>query len=269
MKTIYLAAAAALALCAPALATPQGDPPGLNKGGDATAVGVGVGIGAAEANNVNLIDNRSNATGGNATATGGRADSSATVIAPVTTTDVNHNLQGQLQGQQQSSSSGVSGSGNSTNEIGVSTIGTGNVTEVGGQTAENTASNTVNVGGDVHEAQRRNPVASAYAAPLAIGGGVCAYTPVSGAGQFVSFGLSGSAAKIDKGCETRATADMFARLGMGYEACLIMVSQPAAVAALLDRASCLQPLDLTEAAPQPAPSVPVLQIAPEEAGERG
>lgn len=265
-------------------------------------------------NTLNAGDNRATATAGPSTssATGGRADANATLgnlnsfggdAAVVgsgnssnTNVDVNH-VTG-INGQQQtvrdsgnsssssgsSSNSDVTNSGNSANmvatNISVAPVGSGNSTTVGGQTASNAASNTVNVAGDTYisEAQKRAPVASAYAAPLAIGGGVCAYTPVSGAGQFVSFGLSGSGAKIDKGCETRATADMFARMGLNYEACLIMVSQPAAVRAGLKAEVCDRTLPVLvssdispsmSVAPVPVAPLPPLPPAPEAAGERG
>lgn len=280
-------------------------------GGDAQAgavgvgIGVGVGIAGAEA---------SAAAGANATNTliapisnDVRNDNRDTNVVGVDSRNTNANVngqdqgQGQLQGQQQ----GIVGSGNSSSSSGSSSSSdqdqtqgqsqSNDVRNAQGQTqsaasdqrqqqgidssisavgAGNTTDVTVEGDTVTYEAQKRTPVASAYSAPLSIGGGVCAYTPVSGAGQFVSFGLSGSAAKIDEGCERRATADVFARIGMTFEACQIMASAKYAVAAGI---VCTRPVVASYAppSPQPAPHVPATMlpipdpVLPKHDGERG
>lgn len=277
-------------------------------GGDAQAVGVGIGVGVgiagAEANAGAVAINGPN------TALGGQGGS---VIAPVTTTVApridtsvdtridnrdtnvvgvdsrNTNLNGQGQfiagSGNSSSSSGSSSSSDQTQaqtltDASTHTVTSANTATTGASTSGATSSSAGQtasyVDNSVYEAQKRNPVASAYAAPLSIGGGVCAYTPVSASGQFVTFGLSGSAAKIDQGCETRATADMFARMGMGYEACLIMVSQGPALRAGLTTESCVRPAPVAYVVTPPAePKPPVTMlpipdpVLPKHDGERG
>ena len=74
---------------------------------------------------------------------------------------------------------------------------------------------TVTVEGDRinYEAQKRAPVNTAYAAPISIGSGVCAYAPVSAGLSLIGGSGSVSGAKIDQGCERRANADVMARFG--------------------------------------------------------
>lgn len=126
----------------------------------------------------------------------------------------------------------------------------------------------------VYEAQKRNPVSSAYAAPLSIGSGVCMYTPVSASGQGITIGLSGSVAKRDDECERRSTADMFARVGMTYEACQIMAQAPHARAVGI---TCARPVAAQTLLPPPPaipPKVPATMLpipnpVPVNDGERG
>lgn len=205
MKSILLTAACAASLfAAPAYAAGNSNNNGPTKGGDTTVT------------NANANVNHNAGGTGIGVGHGGSAKQGQ--------------AQGQLQGQSQTASSDQSQGQIQSLDAHNSIYGNTTTASSAGQQA----SQTVTVAGD--EAQRRNPVSTAYAAPLTVGGGVCAYTPVSGSGQFVSFGLSGSGAKIDKGCERRATADMFARMGMKREACLIMMRDPQA--AFLGEKTC-------------------------------
>lgn len=141
-------------------------------------------------NSVKVDDHSVRATGGTSIAGGGDAASLS----------ASHATGG--------SSSAVGGNANATGGAGGSVSGSGNAdvdahsSATGGNASGQTAEQAVNIEGD--EAQRRNPVNTAYSAPVAIGGGVCMYTPVSGGAQSIVFGLSGSVAKRDKECERRA-----------------------------------------------------------------
>ena len=85
----------------------------------------------------------------------------------------------------------------------------------GGHVGDIAPSQSVNIEGDktVYEAQKRAPVNTAYAAPISIGSGVCAYAPVSAGLSLIGGSGSVSGAKIDQGCERRANADVMARFG--------------------------------------------------------
>lgn len=161
--------------------------------------------------------------------------------------------QGQEQSQGQSQSQSVNNSGNNVGTGGaggsasagasvgnVSTGASTSTASTGAVTNTNTNTNTTgastssanNSGSGnstvaiTHEAQRRNPVNTAYAAPVSIGGGVCAYTPASGGVSFIPFSGSLAGAKIDKGCERRANADVLARMGHQRLACELMLNNP-------------------------------------------
>lgn len=197
---------------------------------------------------------------------------SSTLVAPVTTTttDINTNGQQQGQGQQQglvdasthtsASTSGVANSGNSSNDNrsagGAATANDSSTHAATSSANSNGAGQTTSITTN-YEAQKRNPVSSAYAAPLQIGSLVCGMSKVSGALQLPGVGASGQVGTIDAGCERRSTADVFARLGLTYEACIIMVRDPVAVAAGLSAATCLRPVaPVAEVVAPPAPTVP-------------
>jgi hypothetical protein len=313
-KMIVSAAVAALLMGGVAHATPPGN---SNNSGDANATanaGASANAGAAAVavngpntntlvggtnlNTLNGGDNRATATVGNTTATGGNAANTNVIsVSPDirnTTTNVNGQDQGQQQGQlqgQQQSNVGINGqqqstsSGASSDQDQAQSLVDQSSHSASASTGASTSSASGNGAGQtttltqVYEAQKRAPVASAYAAPVAIGGGVCAYTPASGAFQAVSFGLSGGGAKIDKGCERRANADMFARLGMTKMSCELLMNN-AEVAATARRigmvctdmpVAVLEPTPvLAPAAPTPlANELPAPVTPPEKGTERG
>ncbi len=217
----------------------------------AVAGAVGIGGGAN-------VDVSNEARGGNAT--GGKAE---------TRVDV-----GQYQGQvlHTGNTSAYTGASTSNATTGPVTATTGPSSATGGNSS---GQSTSFVDNSVYEATKRS-AASAYAAPLQIGSLVCGMSKVSGSFQLPGAGASGSVGQIDAGCERRSTADVFARLGMGFEACLIMVADPVAVRAGITSAACR----VAPPAPAPAPApvvapVPTATMAPipnpvvVQDGERG
>jgi hypothetical protein len=305
-KMIVSAAVAALLMGSVAHATPPGN---SNNSGDANATanaGASANAGAAAVAGVvndsfnttvnNRVDNsvrvddhsiRNSATGGNA------ANTNVISVSPDirnTTTNVNGQDQGQLQGQQQSNV-GINGqqqstsSGASSDQDQAQSLVDQSSHSASASTGSSTSSANGNGAGQTttftqnYEAAKRAPVSSAYAAPVAISGGVCAYTPASGAFQSVSFGLSGGGAKIDKGCERRANADMFARLGMTKMSCELLMNnaEVAATARRIGMVCTDMPVAFVEPAPVLAPAAPAplanelpAPVTPPEKGtERG
>lgn len=193
---------------------------------EAHAGAVGIGGGAN-------VDVSNEARGGNAT--GGKAE---------TRVDV-----GQYQGQvlHTGNTSAYTGASTSNATTGPVTATTGPSSATGGNSS---GQSTSFVDNSVYEATKRS-AASAYAAPLQIGSLVCGMSKVSGAFQIPGAGASGSIGAIDQGCERRSTADVLARLGMHYEACLIMVSDPVARSVGLTTATCQREPEVV--APPPAP----------------
>lgn len=128
-------------------------------------------------------------------------------------------LQGQAQGQVANGGSARSNSGGNTLHNGSSsssgaTSNSGGNTMVGGaNTASQGQSTHVNVVGDTYQAQERNPVASAWAAPLTSGPNTCMGSS-SGGAQGVTFGLSFGTTWTDAGCEARFDANALNALGL-------------------------------------------------------
>lgn len=297
MKLLMFAASAALLACAlPAYATTPGNNGGGNggcgvgqqtngcggqggqggQGGDASAAAGAVAGAAAVAGVVNdsfnttvkvdhsvKVDDHSIKN----TATGGAGGSaSATGL----------NLQGQQQGQQQSTSSSASSDQTQAQALTDSSVHTqstqvGSASSANGNGAGQTTTFTQN-----YEATKRS-AASAYAAPLQIGSLVCGISKASLALQLPGAGASGQVGQIDQGCERRSVADVFARMGMTYEACVIMVRDPIAQAAGFTAATCVHPAPAVvfyEREPA-APAKPAATMAPipnpvvVQDGERG
>lgn len=176
----------------------------------------GCGVGATCSN--------SHATGGNAS--GGKAHSTAT---GGTATG------GNASGGIASANGGAGGAGGSGGIASSHSESMGGAGGSGGIASANSGSSSASVSGmttgdssatlTFHEAAIPQPAANtAYAPPYAIGGGVCAYTPVSLGFMARAFGLSGGGAVIDKGCERRANADMLARLGHNDLACALLMN---------------------------------------------
>lgn len=169
------------------------------QGGNGLGVGVGVGIAnaaaIAAANAAAAANSNATATGGNATATGGNARQGQ--------------AQGQQQGQQQSSRNRNTANG-----------GTGGqATATGGNSGGNTmTTGNVTVEGDkgdtyVAPAQERNPVATAYAAPLVSTNGTCMGSSSAG-GQGASIGLSFGTTWTDNNCDIRYDAEALRAAGL-------------------------------------------------------
>lgn len=194
-------------------------------------------------NSINGGDNR--ATVGNVTsssgpstssASGGRSDASSTLIAPVTTTDTNVN--GQQQGQiansdqDQRQSSSTSTSTNQSQALSDSSVHTQSTTASTGASTSSASGNgagqTTTFTQNYEAADIPKPsVNTAYAAPSVVGGGVCAYTPFSAGLSLRIVSGSASGAIIDKGCESRANADVLARLGYTAQAVALLMQNEA------------------------------------------
>ncbi|WP_157667558.1 histidine kinase [Comamonas serinivorans] len=78
-----------------------------------------------------------------------------------------------------------------------------------------TQANSMTVNGDtvMYEAQARNPVATAYAAPLAASNGTCMGSTSAGA-QGVSFGISFGSTWTDPSCDMRYDAEALRAAGL-------------------------------------------------------
>lgn len=119
--------------------------------------------------------------------------------------------QGQLQGQQQGQ---VATGGNSSSTSGASSNSGGNTMVGGANTSTQANTTNVSVAGDTvtYQAQERNPVNTAYAAPLAASNGTCLGS-ASGGLQTVAVGVSFGSTKIDEGCDARYDAIALNQLG--------------------------------------------------------
>lgn len=140
------------------------------------------------AGNTQIIGNGNNSPGSNSpslTANGGKASahssSSSSATANSRNTNVNRQYQGQVQGQSQRSTSSVRSSGNSSNSY-------------------------------VAEAQARNPVSTAFAAPLVAADDTCMGSSSAG-GQGVGFGLSLGTTWHDEDCVRRKDARELHNMG--------------------------------------------------------
>ena len=189
-----------------------------NAASTATDVGVGVGVRVG----VGYGGSGGSATGGTSSATGGSVTGSGNSTASVSNSGNAHVattvMQGQQQGQaqQQAAYGGAGGSASSTSS-----------SSSGGNTlAASTGSMTVSVGGDTYQAQARNPVASAWAAPLAASNGTCMGSTSAGA-QGVTIGLSVGTTWTDENCNARYDAIAIKALGHERAAWARLCQQPA------------------------------------------
>lgn len=145
-------------------------------------------------------------------------------------------LQGQLQGQAQgqvanggsarSNSGGNTLSNGSSSSSGASSTSSSGGNTLTGGTQSATQANAVTVNGDTvtYQAQQRDPVASAWAAPLTSGSNTCMGSS-SGGAQGVTFGVSFGTAWQDDNCNARYDAQALNSLGL----------RPAAIARLCQR----------------------------------
>ena len=133
----------------------------------------------------------------------------------------NTNLQGQLQGQAQGQQQGqgqaqgqIANGGSASSSSGASsTSNSGGNTMMGGS-QHSTQANSVTVTGDTvtYQAQQRDPVASAWAAPLAASNGTCMGSTSAGA-QGVTIGVSFGTTWTDSGCDARYDAIALQQIG--------------------------------------------------------
>lgn len=123
-------------------------------------------------------------------------------------------LQGQAQGQGQSQVAN-GGSASSSAVIGNTTNNSGGNTMTGGDQA-NSQSTTI-----THEAQARNPVNTAYAAPLTTSNGTCMGSTSAG-GQGVTFGVSFGTTWTDDNCDRRFDAIELRAQGLTLAATALM-----------------------------------------------
>ena len=203
----------------------QGNCPATTTGGGttssnaaSTATGVGVGVGVG----VGYGGSGGSATGGTSSATGGSVTGSGNSTAFVSNSGNAHVattvMQGQQQGQaqQQAAYGGAGGSASSTSS-----------SSSGGNTlAASTGSMSVSVNGDTYQAQARNPVSSAWAAPLAASNGTCMGSTSAGA-QGVTIGLSVGTTWTDENCNARYDAIAIKALGHERAAWARLCQQPA------------------------------------------
>ncbi len=148
----------------------------------------------------------------------------------------NHNtnqqgqLQGQLQGQQQGQGQAqgqIATGGNARSNSGGNTLNNGSSSSSGasstsssggntmtGGTQSATQANAVTVNGDTvtYQAQQRDPVASAWAAPLTSANGTCMGSTSAGA-QGVTIGVSFGTTWTDSGCDARYDAIALQQIG--------------------------------------------------------
>lgn len=145
-----------------------------------------------------------------------------------TNTNQQGQAQGQLQGQQQGQAQGqIATGGNARSNSGGNTLNNGSSSSSGasstsssggntltGGTQSATQANAVTVSGDTvtYQAQQRDPVASAWAAPLAASNGTCMGSTSAGA-QGVTIGVSFGTTWTDSGCDARYDAIALQQIG--------------------------------------------------------
>lgn len=157
-------------------------------GGSGGAGGQG---GAATNNNTNSADNSSNATGGSSNATGGSASADNNGNNNGNNNSSSSNTQSQSQSQSANNESDNSNSNNSSQDV------------------------------SVNSNYERNPVSTAYAAPLAVGEDTCMGSSSIGA-QAVSFGLSIGTTWQDENCQRLKNSRQLVALGYQRAATSLM-----------------------------------------------
>lgn len=154
----------------------------------------------------------------------GGAGGNATVAGSGNSSNVNNlgQNQGQNQGQSQgqvaftgpsTSTSGANSSSNSSSFSNSNSSSGGN-TMVGGANS-NTSNTNVTVEGDkvTYEAQKRDPVSTAYSAPLTTSNGTCMGSTSAGA-QGVGFGVSFGSTWTDTSCDLRYDVEALRAAGL-------------------------------------------------------
>lgn len=154
----------------------------------------------------------------------GGAGGNAAVIGSGNSSNINTLGQNQGQNQNQGQSQGqvaitgpstsTSGANSSSNSSSNSTSNSGGNTMVGGANS-NTSNTNVTVEGDkvTYEAQKRDPVSTAYSAPLTTSNGTCMGSTSAGA-QGVGFGVSFGSTWTDTSCDLRYDAEALRAAGL-------------------------------------------------------
>lgn len=158
---------------------------------------------------------------------GGQGGSGGSVIGSGNSANTNHNdnrntnLQGQLQGQAQGQQQGqgqaqgqIANGGSASSSSGASSTSSSGGNTLTGGTQSATQANAVTVNGDTvtYQAQQRDPVASAWAAPLTSANGTCMGSTSAGA-QGVTIGVSFGTTWTDSGCDARYDAIALQQIG--------------------------------------------------------
>lgn len=174
-------------------------------GGNGTGVGVGVGVGIA-----NAAANAAAVAGANSTATGGNA----AVVGSGNSSVRNTQQQGQSQSSRNSNQSSATGGAG------------GAATATGGASGGNTFTVEGDKGDVIYApAQERNPVATAYAAPLTATNGTCMGSS-SGGAQSAAFGFSVGTTWTDGSCDIRYDAEALRAAGLPMAARARLCQKP-------------------------------------------
>jgi hypothetical protein len=178
-------------------------------GGNGLGVGVGVGIANAAANAAAVAGANSTATGGN-----------AAVVGSGNSNVRNTNNNANVQGQSQSSSNRNNNQSSATGGAG------GAATATGGASGGNTFTVEGDKGDVIYApAQERNPVATAYAAPLTASNGTCMGSS-SGGAQSAAFGFSVGTTWTDGSCDIRYDAEALRAAGLPMAARARLCQKP-------------------------------------------
>lgn len=192
----------------------------------------------------------------------GNSSSSSGVIGSGNSSNNNANVQGQMQGQAQQATGGTSSAGASAGAT--SNSGGNQMTQVGGAQTS-TQANSVTVTGDTvtYAAQERNPVSTAYAAALSSANGTCMGSS-SGGAQGASFGISFGSTWVDAGCDARYDATALSAAGQPRAAIARLCLKPEIAQAMKDagtpcpgaKVAVVAPVAAPAAAPAPAVVAP-------------
>lgn len=187
---------------------------GAGGAGGSGGNGLGVGVGIA-----NAAANAAAVAGANSTATGGNAAVVGSGNSNVRNTNNNANMQGQSQSSSnrnnnQSSAMGGNATGGAANAA------SGGNTLTGGSTAVTVQGDTVYA-----PAQERDPVATAYAAPLTASNGTCMGSS-SGGAQSAAFGFSVGTTWTDGSCDIRYDAEALRAAGLPMAARARLCQKP-------------------------------------------
>lgn len=203
-----------------------------------------------------LGSGNSNATatggmGGSVLGSGNSAATGGSVLGSGNSANQNTNLNGNVNtnGNNNTNLNGVSGVNRSSNTNNVSSSSNSN------SAASSNNNNEITIQGDTYEAQKRNPVSTAYAAPLSAANGTCMGSTSVGA-QGVAFGLSVGSTWKDESCDMRYDAEALRAAGLNAAAQARLCQKPE-IAKAMEAAgtACPGSKAKTAAAPaQPAPA---------------